>query len=199
MGTDRKMWKFYDSINDILGNWPATYPPVVIDTLDQTTLTDGGEDSHQDDDPVVSEEIQGDTEGSSAVESSNVENASCSRSSTPVKMKEKPNLKRKRSKGEVVEDVMSKVMTTVTEGLKENDKMFLELEENWLRFEEQKRRGNYNCRWCRYWLDLQIPTHHLVQHNTTLYIHHLLIRDLEKLMIYNVNWTSDMISPHSCC
>ena len=43
--------------------------------------------------------------------------------------------------------VMSKVMTTVTEGLKESDKMFLELEEKRMKFEEQqKRRGNFNCR-----------------------------------------------------
>ena len=35
---------------------------------------------------------------------------------------------------------MSKVMTSVTEGLKESDKMFLELEEKRVKFEEQQKR-----------------------------------------------------------
>ena len=32
-GRKRKNWKFYDAVNDVLGNKPATQPPVVIDTL----------------------------------------------------------------------------------------------------------------------------------------------------------------------
>ena len=31
-GTGTTVWKFYDAVNDILGNKPATRPPVVIDT-----------------------------------------------------------------------------------------------------------------------------------------------------------------------
>lgn len=65
-----------------------------------------------------------------------VTESSSSRSTTPVS-----NMtKRKRSKGEVMEDVMSKVMKNVTEGLQESDKMYLELEEKRMKFEEQQRR-----------------------------------------------------------
>ena len=48
--------------------------------------------------------------------------------------------KRKRSKGEVLEDVMSKVMKTMTDGLKSSVKMFTELEEKRMKFEEQQRK-----------------------------------------------------------
>ena len=46
----------------------------------------------------------------------------------------------KRSKGEVLEDVMSKVMKTMTNGLKSTDKMFTELGEKRMNFEEQQRK-----------------------------------------------------------
>ena len=48
--------------------------------------------------------------------------------------------KRKRSKGEVLEDVMSKVMKTMIDGLKSSDKMFTEMEEKRMKFEEQQRK-----------------------------------------------------------
>lgn len=128
-----------------MGNRPATSPPVVIDTLDQATLT-AAEETAEDSDPAIDGENPGETEsGSVPIETSDVEStgrSSCSRSSTPVNLKDKriKEKKRKRSKGEVVEDVMSKVMKTVTEGLKESDKMLMELEEKRMKFEEQQKR-----------------------------------------------------------
>ena len=53
--------------------------------------------------------------------------------------------KRKRSKREVLEDVMTKVMKTMTDGLSSSDKMFMELEEK-LKFEEQQDVKNENFR-----------------------------------------------------
>ena len=50
---------------------------------------------------------------------------------------------------------MSKVMKSVTEGLKESDKMFLEREWS-LKSNRKERRDSFSFRWCRYWLDLQI-------------------------------------------
>ena len=142
-GTDRKKWRFYDSLNEILGNRPATCPPVVIDTSDEASLMQreerAGDDSDRDNDETVyegsSENNEGDGVGA-VVESSDLESSSHSRSSTPINMKGK---KRRRSKGEVIEDMMAKVMKSVTEGLK-SDKMFLELEEKRLKFEEQQKR-----------------------------------------------------------
>lgn len=100
----------------------------MIDTLDPTTVTDGEhtvEDLDQEDDPGVGGESLGETE--------------CASASALVEGSDAESTKRKRSKGEVVEDVMSKVMKTVTEGLRESDKMFLDMEEKRMKFEEQKR------------------------------------------------------------
>ena len=100
---------------------------------------DAIEDSDQEDDSGVggesaSAQVEGrDTEGTSR--------SGGSRSSTPVSIKRK----KKRSKGEVVEDVMSKVMKSITEGLKERDKMFLDMEENRMNNKREKS-GNFNCR-----------------------------------------------------
>ena len=40
----------------------------------------------------------------------------------------------------MIDDLASKVVKIVLEGLKENDKTFLELEEKRMKFEEQKKR-----------------------------------------------------------
>ena len=57
-----------------------------------------------------------------------------------IAKKDRANIKgkkRKRSKGEVLEDVMTKVMT---DGLRDSDKMSTELEEKRMKFEEQQKR-----------------------------------------------------------
>ena len=64
-------------------------------------------------------------------------NSTPASSSTAIKGK-----KRKRSKGEVIEDALSKVEKTITEGLKESDKMFVELDEERMKVEEQQKREN---------------------------------------------------------
>ena len=52
--------------------------------------------------------------------------------------------KRKRSKGEVVEQVVKKVMKTVTEGMKECDRMFMERECS-LRSSRRVTKDSFNC------------------------------------------------------
>ena len=47
--------------------------------------------------------------------------------------------KRKHAKAEVMEDIMTKAMKTVTDGLKESEKMYVELEEKHMEFEERKK------------------------------------------------------------
>ena len=36
-GQERKTWKLFDSMNDILGNKPATQPTIVIDSLQEAS------------------------------------------------------------------------------------------------------------------------------------------------------------------
>ena len=91
-GTDRKKWKFYECLNEILGNRPATCLPVVIDTSDDGTLTTGevertGVELEQD--AAEHEGSLGNTEDNMSVlsqlEGSDLESAtSSSTSTTPV-------------------------------------------------------------------------------------------------------------------
>ena len=60
--------------------------------------------------------------------------------SVSYEVKTKRSRKRKRGKAEQLEDVLSKVMKTMTDGMRETDKMFIELEEKRLAHEAQQRR-----------------------------------------------------------
>ena len=144
-GRGRTTWKFYEPFNEILGTWPATHPSVVLDTLDPPSLlpegsaeiTDEQEPDESEGGAVPSEEI-------TVLDNSNVEvneprHGSENKPKTSVISTGIKGKKRKRSKGEVMEGVALKVMKSVTDGLRESDKLFLEIEKR-LKFEEQKRR-----------------------------------------------------------
>ena len=85
-GRGRTKWKFFDVMNEILENRPATRPPVVIDTIDENPMP---ADAMTEDPLVSDEEENGDHSGettpthrsSSAVSDSE---ADTSQSSTPV-------------------------------------------------------------------------------------------------------------------
>ena len=52
----------------------------------------------------------------------------------------KTKVKRKRAKAEIIEEVMTKTLETVTDGFKEIEKMMVELEEKQMKFEERMRK-----------------------------------------------------------
>ena len=161
-GRGRTHWKFYEALNEILGNRPATRPPVVLDTSEDIHPTMGeGSDVMSDEEKDVAESEQssvivgdsvveniGDTdlgsEPGSSISATNHDpgagSSSSTRSATPVRSTGIKGKKRKRTKGEVMEDVASKLVKTITEGLKESDRMFLELEEKRMKYEEQQKR-----------------------------------------------------------
>ena len=57
-------WKFYEPLNEILGTLPASYPPIVLDTLDPPSLLP--QDSAE-----ITDEEELDESGSRAVPSDN--------------------------------------------------------------------------------------------------------------------------------
>ena len=54
--------------------------------------------------------------------------------------------KRKGNKGEITEEVITKTMKTAADGLKESKKMFLEMKERQMEFQESKTTKNFRCR-----------------------------------------------------
>ena len=88
-GRGKTDWKFYDCLNEILSTRPATRPPVVLETLDHTTLLAEGhsEVSDEEEDVASNEKSVGNANNSSIMDISEVEEPESdrsSRSSTPA-------------------------------------------------------------------------------------------------------------------
>ena len=162
-GGGRIEWKYFEKLDEILAARPATHPPVLLETLKPATVesdSDATDAEGQDDNNISLVDLHsqvnattddGDSEhlsGSSTDSVSGTPPSDHSGSSTrdateDIVKKDKAGIKgkkRKRSKGEMLEDVMTKAMKVMTDGLRDSDRMFTELEEKRLKFEEQQRR-----------------------------------------------------------
>ena len=151
-GHGRTQWKYYDKLDKILGSRSATRPRVLLETLesqpkepssDETNIGDLEDDynnSHSSTsaaDGGISDNLDGSEPSGSVTASvsgtpSRHSGHSDSQESEDVDKRGGSGIKgkkRKRSKGEVLENVMIKVVKTMTDGMKSSDKMFTELEE----------------------------------------------------------------------
>ena len=122
----RGKWRFYDSMAEFLGNHPATRSPEVVDTTEAKTdpvgesfvLSDGEKENSDGE-----ESSERTTDNSSAVLEDLDINSSATEPSTNSKSKR--SKKQRRGKVDTFEEVVSsKVMKTVTGGLRETDKMY---------------------------------------------------------------------------
>ena len=159
--------EIFCKLDEILGTRPATRPPVLLETLnsqpllsdhdsDETNVEEVQEGSVQDHSGVTDDHSASDNQnysGNSTVSVSGISPSRHGSSSSSAKDDSDENTttgkagvkgeKKKRSKGEVLEDAMTKVMKTMNDGLRNSDKMFMELEEKGLKFEEQQRREEH--------------------------------------------------------
>ena len=136
-------WKYYDAMNEVLGTRPATRPPIVIDTTenpgseDDTELEDEMEGREETGETSVMEGEKGSSrlfgivaDGSSSGNTTECEEVKDSNCSGKERLtEERQGRKRSHSKDEMFEGMMSKVVKTIADGLRESDKMFMELEE----------------------------------------------------------------------
>lgn len=159
-GRGRIQWKFFEKLDKILGTRPATRPQVLLETLDSQPQNDPSSDETD-----IGEQEDGYNNTADDSTLDNLDSSEASGSGTPTVIRSRTpsqnssrsgslesddsdkrggssikGKKRKRSKGEVLEEVMSEVMKTMTDGLKSSDKMFTELEEKRMKFEEQQRK-----------------------------------------------------------
>lgn len=135
-GNERKKWKFYDRINRILGNKPSVTPPVVVDTLDLSTSSTEKITSEEETCREVEteeKEISDEEE-----EAGKAVNSKCSTAKENGVIKGKK--KRKHVKADIMEEVMTKTMKTLTDGFKDTEKMMVQLEEKQMEFEERMRK-----------------------------------------------------------
>ena len=125
---------------------PATHPPVLLETLkpiesdsDITDVEGQGGSVHEQSDGI--EDGESGTASFSGTPLSHHSDGTVKGTDTENNVKNRAGIKgkkRKRSKGEVLEDVMTKGMKVMTDCLRDNDKMFINLEEKRIKFKEGK-------------------------------------------------------------
>jgi len=135
-GNEWKKWKYYDKLNEIMGNRPSVAPPVVLDTLDSSAPTSSTEKitSDEEESREITDNEKEETDSGDEVKSKYTSNA--------VEKTECVTIKGKKRKCVIMEEVVTKAMKTVTEGIKKSEKMFIELEEKQMLFEERMRQKN---------------------------------------------------------
>ena len=123
-----------------MGNRPSVKLPVVLDTLESSTSTSSTKkitsDEEESREITDNEKEENDLGDEVAVKSKYASNAVEKPEKKCVTIKGK---ERKRAKAEIMEEVVTKAMKTVTEGIKESEKMLVELEEKQMLFEERMR------------------------------------------------------------
>ena len=130
-GQGRSKCKFFNKLNEILGMRPATHSPKVLDTLDGSTIhTENGlqanEEHDQSDTSGHNDDNEGldntGDEGSNGTSSSNSTTdvlpvgdiQSVGKSTTSESSSSKAVRKQKRTKGEIMEEMMTNVLKAVT-------------------------------------------------------------------------------------
>ncbi|XP_011406402.1 PREDICTED: zinc finger protein with KRAB and SCAN domains 2-like [Amphimedon queenslandica] len=141
-GTGTTVWKFYDAVNDILGNKPATHPPVVIDTSVEsvrsqvTHIMNRSEDfDNSSSSGALETEYDGDDWSFVETESGTTIDSATEGKINEGKVETKP--KRKRGKEDKYERAIS-VFEKVLAQSKDADGRFFELEEKRLKLEERQ-------------------------------------------------------------
>ena len=82
-GRGRTMWKYFEALDPILGNKPASKPPVVIDTSGpEKVVEDETENSEDDDDSESTSDLSGRSQTSSSSSSSSTSSSSLSTGTT---------------------------------------------------------------------------------------------------------------------
>lgn len=127
-------WDYYEPLDAILGNRPATKPPVVIDSAA---------------DDIIADEIEND--GGEELTISDLEDKqSTSNESVATKMShiktESTNKKGKKRQIDVLQDTLNNVVKHVIEAQKESDQMFVRLKEKRLKLEEAQQEREMRMR-----------------------------------------------------
>ena len=152
-GRNRKNWKFYDPLNEILGSRPATQPAVVIDSLQEVEEVmmkcneEKGEERSAEGRTSEGESDKGGMgQGSFAEDEGETElgKETCDAEKEPQGEQKEvgdvakgTNKRKRRTKEDKFERALQTVVDKVTLVQKESDMLFLKLEEKRMKFDER--------------------------------------------------------------
>ena len=137
-GESRSNWKFFDTMDAVLGHRPTTRPPVVLDTSEQPDDYDEvGSEEDGEEDKVCTEQSDLHLEDAGSSHALAPSSSSSIKDAQPSTMKGK---KRKRTKDEKIEAIMTSVVKEVVNSQRESDKLFFEVEEKRMKYEAEQRK-----------------------------------------------------------
>ena len=144
-GTGRNNWRFLDALDAVIGDKPATKPPVVIDSLDDSDVAaaavsvqvvDHAEEEHAGKESSDGSTSLGvlETEPQSGSKLSNTPDKS--RSATPIPEEKKRNRKRP-LREDKIEKMMGPLVDRLLKAQESSDRMCLDLEEKRMKMEDR--------------------------------------------------------------
>ena len=137
-GRGTRKWRYYDQLDAILGNRPASRPPIVLDTSDEARIVIecGTEDCEDEVEPGIDYVDEADEEDNH--EENKLEGKTTNMKTEKKTSNEKKNTNRKRpTSAQLVEKAIGKSMDQVARAQEQSDEHFLALEEKRLKFDER--------------------------------------------------------------
>ena len=122
----RAMWRYFEALDAILGNKPATKPPIVIDTSAEEVIEDEAEASDYTEDEKMSDMTGKSQTTSLSTVTTEDEQEQPSNTSSGIKGKTG-----KQSREDRMESKMKMVVKEVVNSQNRSDKMLLEMEETY--------------------------------------------------------------------
>ena len=140
-GRGRKKWHFYDKMDEILGDRPATTPPVVVDTsaevlcaIEENNITENGEERSEVSDPDHDHELEEDDEEENIVALGLPDTLF---ENVDPNNKGKKDKRTRPTRSEAIEKSMNGAVLKMAKLQEESDMRYLEVEEKRLKFEER--------------------------------------------------------------
>ena len=141
-GQGRSTWRFFDALDTVLGHRPTSQPTVLFDTSAPSIVESDLESLEEGDCNVENKS----SESGKLVESPDEIHTSASADPEPLEPGTRKNAsnsavkgKRKRSKEDKIEAIMTSVVNEVINAQQKSDKIYLEHEEKRMKFEAEQR------------------------------------------------------------
>ena len=144
-GRGTRKWRYYDSIDAILGHRPSTRPPIVLDTSSDTILLDSKQSSehskrtseHSDTDDETDDDKENDSLDCIVPQE---DTAKVSKGAEKDKEIKKRTDRKRQTKAELVDKAIDGAMAKVAKVQEDSDKRFLEVEERRQEMEDRRRK-----------------------------------------------------------
>ena len=132
-GNKRKTWKFMEVLDEVLGDRPATKPPIVIDTSSENQ--DENDSDKTNDDSIGDGSLE-DTTDTVSIAGTDTTSTSEGKSKNEVKEVKRIS-KKKRGREDRLQSIMGGIVNQILESQEKSDERYFELEEKQMKLEQE--------------------------------------------------------------